>query len=60
MGLVLLEMMIGCPVWDSGVDFGIKAIEEPHYINEYITDNVPDKFNAKLRSMLKKMLVPDP
>ena len=55
-GLILLEMMVGCPVWDLGVDFGIKAIEEPHYINEYIQDNVPEKYNNKLRNLLKRML----
>ena len=36
LGLILLELTQGCAVWDLGVDFGIKAIEEPHYISEYI------------------------
>lgn len=49
LGLILLEMMVGCPVWDLGFDFGIKAIEEPHFIYDYINDNVPAKFNAKLK-----------
>jgi serine/threonine protein kinase len=49
LGLILLEMMVGCAVWDLGVDFGIKALEEPHYICEYINDQVPEKYNPKLK-----------
>jgi hypothetical protein len=40
-GLVLLEMMTGCPVWDLGFDFGVKSIESPHFIIDFINDNIP-------------------
>ena len=60
LGLVLLEMMMGIAVWDLGVDFGIKAIEEPHFLVEYINENVPEKYSPELKQLVKKMLVKDP
>eukprot|EP00347_Sterkiella_histriomuscorum_P013901 403362923 len=59
-GLILLEMMVGCPVWDLGFDFGIKAIESPHFIFDYISENIPSKYDQKLKQILKKMLIIDP
>ena len=44
-----MEMMIGSPVWDLGFDFGVKSLEEPFFINEYINDNIPDKYDIKLK-----------
>ena len=60
LGCILLEMTMGVALWDLGFEFGIKAIEEPHFIVQYINDKVPEKFNPKIKQILKKMLNPEP
>lgn len=40
-GCCLLEMLVGTPLWELDFDLGIKAIEDPNYINEFINNNVP-------------------
>ena len=53
-------MSMGVALWDLGFEFGIKAIEEPHFIVQYINENVPEKYNPKIKQVLKKMLNPEP
>lgn len=60
LGCVLLEMLLGAALWDMDVDLGIKSIEEPHYLAEFISREVPQKYNPHLKNLLKKMLNPDP
>ena len=51
---------MGMALWDIHDDFGIKSIEEPHYLHDFIQENIPRKYDAKLKSLLKKMLNSDP
>lgn len=60
LGCILLEMCMGSALWDLHEDFAIKTIEEPHFINDYIAQNLPEKYDPKLKSMLKKLMNPDP
>lgn len=53
-------MLLGTPLWELEFDLGIKAIEDPNYIRDYIVQNVPKKYDKKLVSILKKMLHSDP
>lgn len=53
-------MVLGTVLWDLDFDLGIKAIEEPSFITEYIDKNVPEKYDPHLKQLLKKMLHPDP
>lgn len=50
---------MGTPLWELDFDLGIKAIEEPNYINEFIMRSVPSKYDRKILSLVKKMLNPD-
>lgn len=52
-------MLLGTPLWELDFDLGIKAIEEPTYINEFIKRTVPSKYNKNILSLVKKMLNPD-
>ena len=60
LGLVLLEMLMGTALWDLDVDFGIKAIEEPLFIQDYIQKHIPSKYDNQIKSLLKKLLNADP
>lgn len=59
-GCLLLEMCIGTPVWELDFDLGIKSIENPNFIVEYINKNVPDKYDSRLKNLLKRLLSTDP
>lgn len=56
LGCVLLEMLTGSALWDLEFDMGIKSIEDPTYIHEYIQNNIPQKYDPKIKALLKKML----
>jgi serine/threonine protein kinase len=60
LGCILLEMLLGTALWDLDFDLGIKAIEDPHYIYEFINKELPQKYSSHLKSIVKKMLNPDP
>jgi len=53
-------MCIGTPVWELDFDLGIKSIENPNYIAEFINKNVPDKYDSRLKNLLKRLLSTDP
>lgn len=36
LGCILLEMLLGTALWDLDFDIGIKSIEEPSFIHDYI------------------------
>jgi serine/threonine protein kinase len=59
-GCILLEMLTATPLWELEVDLGIKAIEDPAYISEFIQSKVPAKYDVKIKRILKKMMEPDP
>lgn len=40
-----MEMCLGIPLWELDFDLGIKGIEEPNYINEYLNNNIPAKYD---------------
>mmetsp|Transcript_2595 Transcript_2595/g.1836 ORF Transcript_2595/g.1836 Transcript_2595/m.1836 type:complete len:121 (+) Transcript_2595:53-415(+) len=53
-------MLLGTPLWELDFDLGIKAIEDPHFLREFLNEKIPEKYDRKLVSILKKMLNPDP
>ena len=59
-GLILVEMMMGTPLWELDIDFGIRSIEDPNFISDFICTRIPPKYDKDLKSLLKKMLNPQP
>mmetsp|Transcript_33418 Transcript_33418/g.32465 ORF Transcript_33418/g.32465 Transcript_33418/m.32465 type:complete len:128 (+) Transcript_33418:1041-1424(+) len=40
-GCILLEMVLGTPLWELDFDLGIKAIEDPNYLKDFISEKTP-------------------
>ena len=60
-GCILLEMMMGRALWDLPEDLGTKSLEDQNFTLNLISyEPQLEKYDAKLRSLSKKLLHPDP